>query len=42
LGARKWQVEIATPLLEAALLQETPLVIEEEAPLPASEASSEE
>jgi ribonuclease D len=42
LGARNWQVEIATPLLEAALLQETPLVIEEEAPSPASEASSEE
>jgi ribonuclease D len=42
LGARKWQVEIVTPLLEAALLQEVPLVIEEEALPPATDASSEE
>jgi ribonuclease D len=42
LGARKWQVEIVTPLLEAALLQEVPLVIEEEALPPDTDASSEE
>lgn len=30
LGARRWQIEIVAPILEAALLQEEPLVIEEE------------
>jgi ribonuclease D len=29
LGARRWQIEIATPILEAALLEKEPLVIEE-------------
>jgi ribonuclease D len=42
LGARKWQVEIVTPLLEAALLQEVPLVIEEEALPLSSDASGDE
>ena len=42
LGARKWQVEIVTPLLEAALLQEVPLVIEEEALPTSSDASGDE
>jgi ribonuclease D len=42
LGARNWQVEIVTPVLEAALLQEIPLVIEEEATPSPTEASSEE
>jgi len=31
LGARRWQIEIATPILEAALLEKEPLVIEEPA-----------
>lgn len=42
LGARGWQVEIVTPLLEAALLQEVPLVIEEEILPPSADASGDE
>jgi ribonuclease D len=29
LGARRWQAEIASPILEAALLEKAPLEIEE-------------
>jgi ribonuclease D len=37
LGARAWQIEIVTEILESALLQEEPLLIEE----PTSESDSE-
>jgi ribonuclease D len=30
LGARRWQIEIATPILEAALLETEPLVVQEQ------------
>jgi ribonuclease D len=30
LGARQWQIEIVAPILEAALLEKTPLVEESE------------
>lgn len=40
LGARRWQTEIAAPILEAALLEKEPLAIAEEADVQATDVKS--
>jgi ribonuclease D len=40
LGARRWQTEIASPILEAALLEKEPLAIAEEADVEATDEKS--
>ena len=41
LGARRWQIDIVTPILEAALLETEPLIIQEQAPAEENEKGEE-
>ena len=41
LGARRWQIEIVTPILEAALLETEPFIIQEQVSLEESERGEE-